>query len=109
MAKFPIRHKFKAKPTNYDGFRYDSKLEARYANHLDMLKKSGEVLFYLRQVPLHLAPGSTYRLDFMVFYKDETVELIDVKGMDTPLSKAKRQIAEDIYPVTIKVVKKGDF
>lgn len=104
-----MKHKFNAKPTDYDGYRYDSKLEARYAAHLNLLKSSGEVLFFLRQVPFHLAPNLTYRVDFQIFYKSGDVEFVDVKGMETPDFISKLKLVEHQYPVKIKIVKKGDF
>lgn len=66
---------------------------------------SGEVLFFLCQVPFSL-PGMKYIADFQVFLADGTVEFIDVKGRDTPMSKAKRKAVEELYPVTIKIVTK---
>lgn len=97
------RHKFNAKPTEYDGRRFDSKKEARYAQGLDLRKKAGEIIFYLRQVPFDLPGGVKYRIDFVEFHTDGTVRFIDVKGYDTPMGKAKRKMVEDLYPVKIEL------
>lgn len=97
------KHKYHAKPTHRDGMRFDSKAEA---NYYDKLKDDPEVVVFLRQVPIHLPGGVKYVLDFLVFREDGEVEFIDVKGMDTPLSKAKRRIVEGHKPpITIKIVK----
>ena len=50
----PARHKFHAKPTVYDGIRFASKKEAARYEALKLLKKAGEVLFFLRQTRFHL-------------------------------------------------------
>ena len=99
-----IYHKFHAKPTQYKGIRYHSKREAQYAAQLDLRVKGGEVLFYLRQVPFQL-PTSIYRLDFMEFWADGSVHLVEVKGMETPLGKLKREQVQALYPVEIEVFK----
>lgn len=70
-----------------------------------MLQKAGEVLFFLRQIPFDI-PGGRYVSDYMIFYSNGDIDIVDVKGMDTPLSKLKRKAVEEIYPVQIKVVTK---
>jgi len=34
---------------------------------------------------------------------------VDIKGMETQLFKLKKSIVESVYPVEIKIVKKGEF
>lgn len=108
MQRRAITHKFKAKPVIDDGHHFPSKLEHRYYQHLQLLQKAGEVLFFLRQSTFHLTEGR-YICDFQVFYTDGYVEFIDVKGLMTPMSKLKIKQVEALYPVTIKIIKKGDF
>ena len=100
------RHKFKAIRTEKDGKNFDSKIEARYYSQLKMRQSAGEVIFFLCQVPFLLPGGVRYVSDFQVFLSDGTVEFIDVKGRDTPMSIAKRKMVEDLYPVQIKIVTK---
>ncbi|VVC76026.1 hypothetical protein AQUSIP_13270 [Aquicella siphonis] len=104
-----VTHKFKAKPVVYDGQHFASKLEWQYHTRLELQKKAGEVLFFLRQVPFHLPGGVKYVTDFVVFYADGNVRFIDIKGMETAQFKAKVKMVEALYPVTIEVVKRGDF
>ena len=99
-----IRHKFNARPTTYDGIRFDSKKEANYYLSLKMLKKSGEVLFFRRQVPIMLPGNTKYVVDFQVFYTDDRVEHVDVKGYETPEFKLKKKQVEALYPFDIIVV-----
>lgn len=46
-----IGHKFHAVATDHDGIRFDSKLEAAYYDHLCLLKKAGDVLFFCARYP----------------------------------------------------------
>jgi len=99
-----IKHKFNAKPTVNDGIRFDSKKEAAYYQKLKLLQKSGEVLFFLRQTPLHLPGNVKYVVDFQVFYANGEVEFIDVKGYITPTCTLKVKQVESLYPIEIKFV-----
>jgi hypothetical protein len=101
-----IRHKYNASPQKRDGHRYDSKAELAFAQQLDRSKVAGEVVQYLRQVPFHLPGGVKYVCDFLIFEASGSVRLVDIKGMDTPMSKMKRKQVEELYaPIVIEVVK----
>lgn len=70
------------------------------------MEQAGEVVGIFRQVPLHLAPGVTYRMDFLVFYSDGTAEGIEVKGFETPEWKIKKKLIADKYPwFELRIVK----
>ena len=102
-----IKHKFGAKAVECDGMRFDSKIEGRYYQKLKLAQRSGELLFHLRQVPIHL-PGSTKLvIDFVEFWKDGTVVFTDVKGVETECFKLKRRQVEELYPIKINIVKKA--
>ncbi len=103
MAK-TAKHKFHATPSTYDDIRFDSKKEANY--YLDLKKRveSGEVLFFLRQVPIHLPGNVRYVVDFLEFHNDGTVHFVDVKGVETPMFKVKKKLVESLYPIKIEVV-----
>ena len=91
-------HKYNAKATVVDGYRFDSKKEAtRYVRN-KILLSNGEMIMQLRQTPFHLPDGVIYRLDFMEFYSDGKILFIDVKGRDTQMSKLKRGMVESLYP-----------
>lgn len=98
------KHKFNAQPAHRDGQRFDSLKEARYYDQLKLRQQAGEVITFLRQVPFHLPGGVRYVVDFQVFYADGTVAFLDVKGMETPMFKAKKKMVEAVYPVEIEVV-----
>src|ERR1044072_3582420 len=100
-------HKYNAKQTIVDGIKFPSKKEAEYYTKLKFSKQQGQLLYFLRQVPFHLPGNVKYLADFMVVYHDphyhfDTIEYIDVKGKDTPMSKLKRKQVKDLYGVEIK-------
>jgi hypothetical protein len=97
-------HKFRAIPTEIDNIKFASRKEGRYYKELKLRQATGEVLFFLRQVPFHLTAGVKYVCDFQVFLSDGTVEFVDVKGMETPMFNLKKKQVEELYPITIKIV-----
>lgn len=96
-----LRHKFKAKPCEYDDIKFASKKEAKRYLELQSLKRLGEVVFFLRQTPFHLTGGVKYVCDYLVFWKDGEVTIEDVKGMRTDMYKLKKKQVETLYPITI--------
>ena len=101
-----MRHKYKAVKTSFDGIKFDSKKEAKYYSELKLLQKSGEVVGFFRQVPLHLPGGVKYVMDFLVFYVDGTCKGIEVKGYETPEWKIKKKIVDAVYPwFDVEVIK----
>ena len=98
------RHKFNAKPVEYDGIKFPSKKEGAYYLQLKLRVKAREVVFFLRQVPFHLPGGVTYRVDFQEFHADGRVRFVDVKGVETKEFIAKKKLVEAIYPVEIEIV-----
>jgi hypothetical protein len=99
-----LKHKFRAIRTELDGIKFASRKEARRYRELRLLEKSGELLFFLRQVPFHLPANVKYVCDFLCFWKDETVTVEDVKGIKTPLYILKKKQVEATYPVSITEV-----
>ena len=98
------KHKFNAVKTELDGINFDSKKEARYYTELKLRMKAGEVVFFLRQVPLDLPGKVKYRIDFQEFHSDGTVHFIDVKGKKTDMYIAKKKMVEALYPIEIEEV-----
>jgi len=105
-------HKYKAKPTSVDGIRFASKAEARYYQDLLERQERGEVLFFLRQVPLHLPGNTKYVVDFVEFLAPDDrghadIRWVDVKGVETPMFKLKKKQVESLYPIEISIEKAG--
>jgi len=104
-----LRFKFNNRRVTDNGEKFASKLEHRFKEHLESIKKNGQILFYLTQVPIRLPGGTKYIVDFVVFYSDGVVRFIDTKGMQTDTFKIKKREVEAIYPFEIEIIKKGDF
>jgi hypothetical protein len=97
-----LYHKFKAKITERNNIKFRSKKEARYYDELLLKQKAGIVLFFLRQPMFDLPGGTTYRADFMVFYSDGHVEVVDVKGHRTKEFIRNKKQVEALYPIKIE-------
>jgi hypothetical protein len=97
------KNKYGAVPTIVDGIRFDSKREARYYEQLKLRKAAGEVLYFLRQVPIHLPGGTRLVVDFQEVHADGSLHYIDVKGRETAAFKIKRREVEHHYPFTIEL------
>lgn len=100
-----IYHKFKAKPTTCDNIKFSSQLESHYYEELKLRQRVGEVLFFLRQVPITLT-ASKYFVDFVEFLSNGEVVFTEIKGFNTPMGKLKIKQAEELYPIKINIVTK---
>jgi len=109
------RSKYRNTRTEYNGMKFDSKLEADFCKRLDLLKEGPlkeSFKYYLRQVPFHLPGGIIYRVDFMEVYaygKLEIIRYTDVKGFETKEFKMKKKQVKALYGVTINIVTKKDL
>lgn len=102
-----VRHKFGAVRTDVNGRSYPSKLEASYAAELHRRRLAGEIIGWLEQVPLRLAGGVTYQLDFLIFEADGSVRAVETKGFETPVWRVKQKLVAEAYPwLLVEVVKK---
>lgn len=95
------QHKYNAKAVIVDGIRFSSKKEAKYYNGLKLAKQSGELSYFLRQVPFDLPSGIKYRVDFVEFWKNGEIRYVDVKGFKTKEYILKKKLVESLYPVKI--------
>ena len=105
MRGYRPRHKFNAVRTLRDGFKFDSKMEARYYDGLKLrCLPGGDVVFFMRQVPFYLPGNVRYVVDFLEFHTDGTVHFVDVKGTETETFKVKKKLVEHHFPVKIETV-----
>ena len=102
-----IRHKYHAKSVEDDGIKFSSRLEHKYYKQLMLRKQSGEILFFLMQVPFSLPGKKKYRLDFLEFHANGEVVCSEVKGMDTQVGVLKLAMVEDLYGIKINIVRKA--
>lgn len=96
-----LKHKFKAKPQTVEGLYFASQKERKHYEFLKKIQELGEVLFFLRQVPLHIPGGVKYICDFVVFWTNGEVTFEDVKGFKTQIYKLKKKLIESYYPLEI--------
>ena len=60
-----------------------------------------EINGFCLQPTFILAPGLKYKADFIVFNKDNSTEVIDVKGFKTKEYIAKKKVFEDKFNLKI--------
>lgn len=94
-------HKFGNIPTDVQGIRFQSRKEARYYENLLLARRSGDLLFLLRQAIFDLPGGVKYLIDFVEFWKDGEVRFVDVKGFKTPTYRIKKKQVEALFPIKI--------
>ena len=94
-------NKYHAKSTSYGGNVYHSKLEAAYAQELDLRVKAGDIKDWERQVKLDLRVEdkhvANYYIDFVVHHNDGSREFVEIKGMVLPLFQIKWRIFENTF------------
>lgn len=106
-----------AKKQEYNGFRYDSGFEARYAQELDLRVSAKDIKSYDRQVNLELIVNGyivcTYRIDFIIHHNDGTDEYVECKGYQTDVWKLKWKVFEALYSelpgVKLTIVQQGKY
>lgn len=107
-------NKYNAKGQYYGGVFYDSTGEMEYAQKLDFRLKAKEIASWRRQVKIELKVCgifiANYYMDFEVTHNDGSIELVEYKGMRTPLFEMKwnllKALKDVLYPngVTITLV-----
>lgn len=93
--------KYRANKVSIDGNTFDSQKEADYYCELKIKLQAGEINGFCLQPTFILAPGLKYKADFIVFHKDNTSEVIDVKGFKTKEYIAKKKVFEDKFNLKI--------
>lgn len=94
-------NKYHAQSTLYNGVSYHSKLEAAYAEELDIRKKTKDIKGWERQVKLDLRVNghhiTNYYIDFVIEHNDGSRELVECKGFETEVWKLKWKILEATF------------
>lgn len=99
-------NKYNAIKTTYNGRRYDSKLEARVAQDLDLRKKAGEFVEIIPQYRIKLyvylpdgkkADLFTYICDFKCERPDGSFLLVEAKGKETETFRTKKRILDLVW------------
>lgn len=109
------KNKYKNKKVEYDGIKFDSKMERDFYIHLKKLQANGTVYEFFMQKNYVLIDAYTrndgtkvrasyYKADFEVHYSNNQIEVIDIKGMLTDVFKLKQKIFETRYPFELKLI-----
>jgi len=109
----------------YNGSRYDSRWEARYAQELDLRKKIGEIRDWSKQVTIQINVANinntpvltdetgislkskginyhhicNYRIDFVIELTDGSKEFVEIKGYRTELWTLKWKLFESLFTI----------
>ncbi len=81
-----------------DGITFASKAEMMAFQNLALLQESGFVTKLELQPVFKFPMGFEYRADFRVTYASGDVEVIDVKGVETPVFKLKAKCMAHFFP-----------
>ena len=83
-----------------------NKTEAAYAARLELLKNSGEILWYkFEGMKFRLADNTFYTPDFIVMLANGVMQSHEVKGFWTDDARVKIKVAADMYPFEFLAVK----
>ncbi|SPF55148.1 hypothetical protein SBA4_6980006 [Candidatus Sulfopaludibacter sp. SbA4] len=88
-SKKAAPNKYPAKTCFYNGYVYDSILEANTAMELDWRKKCGDIKDWQRQFTIEIRNPKTgellrrHKVDFRIEHYDESFELLEAKGFET--------------------------
>ncbi|EEO27164.1 DUF1064 domain-containing protein [Oxalobacter paraformigenes] len=84
-----------------------NKTEAEYAEHLELLKRTGIIAWYRFEcMKFRLANNTFYTPDFAVMRSDGHLEMHEVKGFWRDDAKVKIKVAADQYPIAFMAVRK---
>ena len=100
-SKKTKKSKYRSNKISIDGHTFDSQKEADYYCELKIKLQANEINGFCMQPIFMLAPGLKYKADFIVFNKDNSTQIIDVKGFKTKEYIAKKKVFEDIYNLKI--------
>jgi len=103
MVRFKRQgNKFNATKQTYNGYNYDSKKEASYAEQLDWMVKAGEIKEWSRQAKIDCTVNGkhvcNYFIDFEVTLPDGRIEFHEVKGFETDVWRLKWKLSQAVYP-----------
>ena len=73
-----MRYKYGAKKTEYKGMKFDSKLEAKFYQRLEMEKKAGVITDFQWQVPIPLYLPLNFEFEWKT---DDEIEIYDALRM----------------------------
>ena len=84
----------------YDDITFDSELEVEYYKYLVELYEKGVItsFYYHPSIPIKITKNNTYTPDFVVFYLDNKIEIVETKGYN-PYSKMRDDMIHQVMQV----------
>ena len=81
----------------YNDITFDSELEVEYYKYLVELYKNGVItsFYYHPAIPINITKNNTYTPDFVVFYLDRRIEIVETKGYN-PYSKMRDDMIHQV-------------
>ena len=81
----------------YDGITFDSELEVEYYKYLVGLYEKGIItsFHYHPSIPIKITKNNSYTPDFVVFYMDRRIEIVETKGYN-PYSKMRDDMIHQV-------------
>lgn len=101
--QMPLKHfrkkgKYHNVSQEFEGRRYDSRLEAKFAQELSWRKKAGEITEVIPQYKFDLSVNglhiTNYFIDFKVVNSDGSVTFYECKGVVLPLWQLKFRLTQ---------------
>lgn len=102
-----FKSKYRAKITEIDGIKFRSQIEGAYYKRLLLLKRAGKITHFDLHPIFTLTDTVKYQADFTIYYPDNTIEVVDVKGFSTTDFKIKRKLFNEFHPLRPLIVIKG--
>ena len=100
--KFKKRNKYGANKKEYNGRYYHSQLEAKVAQDLDWRLKAKDIKEVIPQFKISLDVNgkhiANYFVDFKVIHNDNSIEYIEVKGLELEVWRLKWLLFEALLP-----------
>jgi hypothetical protein len=106
--------KYGNKKVEIDGYKFDGIAESKYFVQLKWLKQAKQIKDFKLQpcfllLESYKKNGKTIRkteyvADFEIHNLDGSIEIVDVKGVETPIFKLKKKMFEARYDYSLKVV-----
>ncbi len=96
--------KYRNTPTTADGWRFDSKKEAKRYEELKLLKQARGIIWFTCQIPFRLPGHTRYVADFLIYWEFGMVTIEDVKSEHTrtlPMYKLKKKLMKETHGIDI--------
>jgi len=77
-----------------------NRLEAKYAQRLEHIKETGEIVWYLFEaMKFRLADATFYTPDFIVMFASGEIKAFECKGYWTDDARVKIKVAANMFPI----------